>query len=114
MLPEEEKRLKIAAAKIRMGVITGVGHAGCGHPGGALSCADMLSVLYFKAVSYTHLDVYKRQTSCVQPLHAVVLQHKRGPGQGAHLHRKASFCKTGKKKQPLRPRRSGCLGNRSV
>ncbi len=53
MLPEEEKRLKIAAAKIRMGVITGVGHAGCGHPGGALSCADMLSVLYFKEM---HID----------------------------------------------------------
>lgn len=53
MLPEEEKRLKIAAAKNRMGVITGVGHAGCGHPGGALSCADMLSVLYFKEM---HID----------------------------------------------------------
>ena len=48
MLPEEKRRLKTAAVKIRMGVITGVGHAGCGHPGGALSCAEMLSVLYFK------------------------------------------------------------------
>ena len=48
MQPEQERELKIAATKIRIGIITGVGHAGCGHPGGAMSCADMLSVLYFK------------------------------------------------------------------
>ena len=51
MWPEQVKKLKLAATRIRIGVITGVGNAGCGHPGGALSCADMLSVLYFKEMN---------------------------------------------------------------
>lgn len=51
MTLEQERSLKIAAAKIRKGIITGVGSAGCGHPGGALSCADILSVLYFKELN---------------------------------------------------------------
>ena len=41
------KLLKEHAAQIRLGTITGVCHAGCGHPGGSLSIADILAVLYF-------------------------------------------------------------------
>ena len=39
--------LKIIAYKIRQHAITGVYNAASGHPGGSLSIADILSVLYF-------------------------------------------------------------------
>ena len=39
------------ACHIRMGVIEGTHSAGCGHPGGSLSIADVLSYLYFKELN---------------------------------------------------------------
>lgn len=59
MTPEQEKKLKNAATMIRIGIITGTGHAGCGHPGGALSCADILSVLYFQEMNIDPKDPQK-------------------------------------------------------
>ncbi len=41
------KQLKIEACKARMGIIEGVFNAKSGHPGGSLSCADILTYLYF-------------------------------------------------------------------
>ena len=43
-----EKTLKQAACKVRMGIIEGVHSAKAGHPGGSLSCTDILTYLYFK------------------------------------------------------------------
>ncbi len=40
------RELEIDAAKIRIGIIEGVYNAKCGHPGGALSIADVLAYLY--------------------------------------------------------------------
>ncbi len=40
------KELEIAATKVRMGIIEGVHSAKAGHPGGSLSCADVLTYLY--------------------------------------------------------------------
>ncbi len=40
--------LKIAACKIRLGIVESVYRAKAGHPGGSLSSADMLAYLYFK------------------------------------------------------------------
>lgn len=48
---EEIKRLEIMATKIRMGIIEGIFNAKSGHPGGSLSIADILSVLYFKEMN---------------------------------------------------------------
>ncbi|WHH60819.1 transketolase [Petroclostridium sp. X23] len=45
------KELKIAAAKIRMDIIESLYCAGSGHPGGSLSIADILAVLYFKEMN---------------------------------------------------------------
>ncbi len=42
-----EKTLKQTAVKVRMGIIEGVHAAKAGHPGGSLSCADILTYLYF-------------------------------------------------------------------
>ena len=39
--------LKQKANDIRIGIIEGVYNAGCGHPGGSLSIADILAYLYF-------------------------------------------------------------------
>lgn len=41
------KQLKIKACKARMGIIEGVYSAKSGHPGGSLSCVDILTYLYF-------------------------------------------------------------------
>lgn len=40
------RELEIAATKVRMGIIEGVHSAKAGHPGGSLSCADVLTYLY--------------------------------------------------------------------
>lgn len=40
------RQLEINAAKVRIGIIEGVYSAKAGHPGGSLSCADLLTYLY--------------------------------------------------------------------
>ncbi len=47
MEAELKKELEITACKVRMGIIEGVHSAKAGHPGGSLSCADILTYLYF-------------------------------------------------------------------
>ena len=47
----EKKQLKIAACKVRMGIIDGTHAAKAGHPGGSLSAADMFTYLYFKEMN---------------------------------------------------------------
>lgn len=43
----KKKQLKILACKARMGIIEGVANAKSGHPGGSLSCVDIITYLYF-------------------------------------------------------------------
>ena len=43
--------LEKTALKIRVGIIHGVHAAKSGHPGGSLSCADILTYLYFKEMN---------------------------------------------------------------
>jgi transketolase len=45
-VPELIANLQQAARFVRQHVIAAIYHAGSGHPGGALSCADMLACLY--------------------------------------------------------------------
>lgn len=52
MTEQEVKDLKILAAKIRIATIECVQSRGFGHIGGALSIADVLAVLYGKAMRY--------------------------------------------------------------
>ncbi len=40
--------LKQLANNVRIGILDGVYNAGCGHPGGSLSIADILTYLYFE------------------------------------------------------------------
>ena len=42
-----KKQLELSACRVRMGIIEGVHSAKSGHPGGSLSCADILTYLYF-------------------------------------------------------------------
>lgn len=46
-----ETELKITANEIRKGIVTAVYSAKSGHPGGSLSCADMLTYLYFQEMN---------------------------------------------------------------
>lgn len=45
---ETKKKLEKVALKVRMDIIEGVHAAKSGHPGGSLSCADILTYLYFE------------------------------------------------------------------
>lgn len=44
----KKKQLEKTACKVRIGIIEGVHSAKSGHPGGSLSCADILTYLYFE------------------------------------------------------------------
>ena len=46
-----KKDLQVKACKVRMNIIEGVHAAKSGHPGGSLSCADILTYLYFKEMN---------------------------------------------------------------
>ena len=46
-----KKQLELSACKVRMGIIEGVHSAKSGHPGGSLSCADILTYLYFAKIN---------------------------------------------------------------
>ncbi len=48
---EEKKRLKIAAADVRMGIMTSTHAAGSGHPGGSLSASDIIAYLYTREMN---------------------------------------------------------------
>ncbi len=50
------KELKMLANNIRIGIIEGVYSAGCGHPGGSLSVADILTYLYFEEMNIDPCD----------------------------------------------------------
>jgi transketolase len=51
--PEE---MQIMARNIRRDIITMIGAAGSGHPGGSLSAADILTVLYFRVMRHNPAD----------------------------------------------------------
>ena len=51
MTASEMKQLKIAACKVRMGVIASTHGAKAGHPGGSLSAAEIFTYLYFKEMN---------------------------------------------------------------
>ncbi len=46
-----KKFLEKEAVKVRIGIIEGVHSAKAGHPGGSLSCADILTYLYYKELN---------------------------------------------------------------
>ena len=51
MEQSKELKLKRLANNVRIGIIEGVYNAGCGHPGGSLSIADILTYLYFEEMN---------------------------------------------------------------
>ena len=46
---ENSKKLYLrkVAEEVRLGILEGTYNAGSGHPGGSLSCADIMTYLYF-------------------------------------------------------------------
>ena len=48
---KEIEKLQTIASKVRKGIIEAVYNANSGHPGGSLSIADILTVLYFKEMN---------------------------------------------------------------
>ncbi len=56
MDPARAKICRALAAEMRHDVIFSVSQAGCGHPGGSLAKADMMSVLYANHLRFDHSD----------------------------------------------------------
>ena len=61
MKVKDVKELEKIANNIRIGIIEAVHSANSGHPGGSLSCADILTVLYFNQMN---IDEYKPKDKC--------------------------------------------------
>ena len=59
MQQKELLELKINAWKVRKSILTGTYNAKCGHPGGSLSCTDLLTYLYFKVMNIDPADPQK-------------------------------------------------------
>lgn len=55
----KKHELQVLACKVRMGIIEGVHAAKAGHPGGSLSCADILTYLYFNKMNIDPKDPKK-------------------------------------------------------
>lgn len=55
-LAKSEKELKEVANKLRLDVIEMTSEAGSGHPGGSLSSADLMAVLYFRVMNHRPSD----------------------------------------------------------
>ena len=51
MEKNRELKLRRLANNVRKGIIEGVYNAGCGHPGGSLSIAEILTYLYFEEMN---------------------------------------------------------------
>ena len=51
--------LKKIAEEIRLGILEGTYNAGSGHPGGSLSCADIMTYLYFSELNVDPADPKK-------------------------------------------------------
>ena len=59
MTANEKKELRIAACKVRMGIIESTHAAKAGHPGGSLSSAELFAYLYFKELKVDPADPKK-------------------------------------------------------
>ena len=51
MTSQEKKQLQITACKVRMGIVESTHAAKCGHPGGSLSAAELITYLYNKEMN---------------------------------------------------------------
>ena len=56
MEKNKELKLRRLANNVRKGIIEGVYNAGCGHPGGSLSIAEILTYLYFEEMNVDPKD----------------------------------------------------------
>ena len=83
MTPNEIKQLQTIACKVRIGVIESTHAAKCGHPGGSLSSADVMTYLYNKELNVDPANPKKQDRDrfvlskghCAPALYAV-LAHK--------------------------------------
>lgn len=76
------RELMIAANEVRKGVIMSTNEAKCGHPGGSLSCTDILTFLYLEQMNIDPADPMKADRDrfvlskghCAPALYAVMAE----------------------------------------
>jgi transketolase len=105
--PKLIERLEAAANAIRAVSVAAIYHAGSGHPGGALSCADILATLYGAEMNIwaTRLDDPERDRFVLSKGHAAPALY----AAGAHF----GFC-TAKEALSLRKLKSPFQGHPHV
>ena len=59
MTPNERKELQTLACKVRIGIVESTNAAKCGHPGGSLSAADVITYLYNRELNVDPADPKK-------------------------------------------------------
>ena len=59
MTPNERKALQTMACKVRLGIVESTNAAKCGHPGGSLSAADVITYLYNRELNVDPADPKK-------------------------------------------------------
>ncbi|MBP5426372.1 MAG: transketolase [Clostridiales bacterium] len=82
----ELKRLKTIAANIRKNIVDTVYYANSGHPGGSLSCTDILTVLYFK-----HMRIKEKEPKWVDRDRFVLSKGHCSPGLYSTLAQRGFF-----------------------
>ena len=80
------KRLKTIAANIRKNIVDTVYYANSGHPGGSLSCTDILTVLYFK-----HMRIKEKEPKWVDRDRFVLSKGHCSPGLYSTLAQRGFF-----------------------
>lgn len=62
---KEKKELEQIAKEIRRDIVDMIYHAKSGHPGGSLSCTDILTVLYHHEMNFNENDNGQRIDKCI-------------------------------------------------
>ncbi len=94
------KKLERTACEVRIGIIEGVHAAKSGHPGGSLSCADIMTYLYFHK-----MNVDPKNPQDPQRDRFVMSKGHAAPALYAALAQKGFFSK----EELLSLRHTGCL-----
>ena len=77
------QKLKTIASQVRRDIIRMTHHATCGHPGGSLGCADLMTALYFEVMNHNPKfnmdgkgeDVFFLSNGHISPVWYSVLAH---------------------------------------
>jgi transketolase len=80
----DENKFKAISQSIRRNALASIYYAGSGHPGGVLSAADILTVLFFKVMNFSkeNIDLAERDRFILSKGHSVPVLYAIGVEKG--------------------------------